>query len=86
MTPRPRKKMTDTKSPETESLRSLVEKIPPRRLAEMFRRERVQMSVLNVEKESIRETAEHFGLSITGYLLALHALVVERLREEGRRK
>ena len=78
--------MTDTKSPETESLRSLVEKIPPRRLAEMFRRERVQMSVLNVEKESIRETAEHFGLSITAYLLALHALIVERLREEGRRK
>ncbi len=78
--------MTDTKSPETESLRSLVEKIPPRRLAEMFRRERVQMSVLNVEKESIRETAEHFGLSITAYLLALHALIVERLREESRRK
>jgi hypothetical protein len=86
MTPKPRKKMTDTTSPENKALADLVAKIPRHRFEEMTRKERVQMSVLNVEKESIRETADRFGLSITGYLLALHALVVERLREEGRRR
>jgi len=67
-------------------LARVMTSISDERLEEAFKAERIQMSVLNVEKEEIRETAARFGLSITGYLLALHALVVERLREEGRRK
>lgn len=67
-------------------LARVVKSIPDERLDEAFKSERIQMSVLNVEKEEIRETADRFGLTITGYLLALHALLYERLHKAGPRR
>jgi len=70
----------------SKDLARLVKSIPKQRLDEAFKRERVQMSLLNVEKEEIREAADRFGLTISGYLLAVHGLVIERLAVERRKK
>jgi len=67
-------------------LARVVKSIPKDRLDEAFQHERIQMNIMNAEKEEIRATAERFGLTITAYLLALHALVVERLAVERRKR
>jgi hypothetical protein len=87
MTPRPRKSMTTIDSADTARLRELVRGIPRERLAlALTATERITFNVTPVDKEEIRATAEALGLSMTDYLLRLHALISERLREEGRRK
>lgn len=87
MTPRQRKSMTTIDSADTARLRELVKGIPRERLAlALTATERITFNVTPADKEEIRATAEALGLSMTDYLLRLHALVVERLREEGRRR
>lgn len=87
MTPRPRKRMTTIDSADTARLRELVRGIPRERLAlALTATERITFNVTPVDKEEIRATAEAFGLSMTDYLLRLHALISERLRQEERRK
>lgn len=79
--------MTTTDSADTARLRQLVRGIPRERLAlALTATERITFNVTPVDKEEIRATAEALGLSMTDYLLRLHALVIERLRQEERRK
>lgn len=66
-------------------LKELVRGIPPERLSLVLEKsKRINMNVTPQEHEEVRETAEALGLTVTDYLLRLHALVVERLRQEGR--
>lgn len=79
--------MTTIDSADTARLRELVRGIPRERLAlALTATERITFNVTPVDKEEIRATAEAFGLSMTDYLLRLHALISERLRQEERRK
>lgn len=61
--------------------------IPPERLALIRDRvKRININVTPQEHEEIHATAESYGLSVTDYLLRMHDLISERLRQEGRRK
>jgi len=86
MTPRKRK-MTPEMQADLARLKKLVQGIPKDRLSLVLERsKRVNFTVTPQEHEDIRRTAESFGLTMTDYILRLHALVSERLREETRRK
>ena len=86
MTKRTRK-MTPEIAAGIARLKEEVRGIPRERLALILEKtKRININVTPQEHEEIHATAEHFSLSVTDYLLRLHALIVERLRQEERRK
>lgn len=82
-----KRKMTPEIEAGLSHLKQLVRDIPADRLALVLEKsKRININVTPHEHEEIHATAESFGLSVTDYLLRMHDLISERLREESRRK
>ena len=63
-------------------LEGLIREIPKRNLEDALgKTERLNLLVTPQQKEGIRDAAERYGLSMTDYLLRIHALVEGRSRE-----
>ncbi len=79
--------MTPEAQATMDRLIEVVRNIPPERLALVLERsKRINFTVTPHEHDDIRATADAFGLTMTDYLLRIHALVSERIREEGRKR
>lgn len=67
-------------------LERLIREIPKRKLEDALgKTERLNLLVTPQQKEGIRAAAERYGLSMTDYLLRIHALVEGRSREPRRK-
>lgn len=68
-----------TKKKKLDALAAAVKGIPAGRIEEyMSRKMTLNMRLSQVEKEGIKAAATRYGLTVTEYLLRLHALVSER--------
>lgn len=63
----------------------VIREIPKRELEHAFgKTERLNLLVTPQQKQEIRATAERYGLSMTDYLIRIHALVEGRARVRRR--
>ena len=60
-----------------------VRKIPREEIRKALgRTERMNLLLTPQQKEEIRAAAERYGLSMTDYLLRIHSLIEDRLRQK----
>lgn len=68
-------------------LESDFQKIPPKEIrAALGRAERINLLLSPQQKKEIRAAAERYGLSMTDYLLRIHALVEDGSRNPHRKR
>lgn len=64
-------------------LEEVVRKIPREEIRKALgRTERMNLLLTPQQKEEIRAAAERYGLSMTDYLLRIHSLIEDRLRQK----
>ncbi len=64
-------------------LEEVVRKIPREKVRKALgKTERMNVLLTPQQKEEIRAAAERYGLSMTDYLIRIHALIEPRLRKE----
>lgn len=67
------------KNKKLDELAAAVKGIPAKRIGDCLNRQMtLNMRLSQVEKEGIKAAATRYGLTVTEYLLRLHALVSER--------
>jgi len=66
-------------------LAELARGIPPERLEKALRKSKLlTMRVSEADHEDIKQTASALGLTVTDYLLRLHRLASEQLKERSK--
>jgi predicted DNA binding CopG/RHH family protein len=69
-----------------DALARILSGVDPARLAQVLdKKERINLRVSEADKEAMQSTAKAFGLTVTDYLLRLHAFAQETRAARSKR-